>query len=107
MKTLILSHKADIDGISPVIFLKMIREDLEVCLLNANDINPKIVELIKTKTYLNYDEIFVTDLTLDKNSCEMIMNTGYSERFPSACATPAVRNVPLPWAASWVSRWRL
>ena len=81
MKTLILSHKADIDGISPVIFLKMIREDLEVCLLNANDINPKIVELIKTKTYLNYDEIFVTDLTLDKNSCEMIMNTGYSERF--------------------------
>lgn len=81
MKTLILSHKADIDGISPVIFLKMIREDLEVCLLNANDINPKIVELIKTKTYFNYDEIFITDLTLDKNSCEMIMNTGYSERF--------------------------
>ena len=32
MKTLILSHKADIDGLSPVIFLKLIREDLEVCL---------------------------------------------------------------------------
>jgi len=83
MKTLILSHKADIDGLSPVIFLKMIRDDLEVCLLNANDINPKINEIIKNKTYQNYDEIFVTDLTLDKNSCEMIMNTGYSEKFRS------------------------
>ena len=27
MKTLILSHKADIDGLSPVIFLKLIREN--------------------------------------------------------------------------------
>jgi len=83
MKTLIISHKADVDGLSPVIFLKMIREDLDVCLLNANDINPKIIEIIKNKTYLNYDEIFVTDLTLDKNSCELIMNTGHSDKFKS------------------------
>ena len=83
MKTLIFSHKADIDGLSPVIFLKMIRDDLDVCLLNANDINPKITEMIKNKTYQNYDEIFVTDLTLDKNSCELIMGTGYSDKFHS------------------------
>lgn len=83
MRTLILSHKADIDGLSPVIFLKMIRDNLDVCLLNANDINPKITEIIKNKSYLQYDEIFVTDLTLDKETCELIMSTGYSERFHS------------------------
>lgn len=83
MKTLILSHKADIDGLSPVIFLRLIRENLDVQLLNANDINPKVTELIKTQAYKEYDEIFVTDLTLDEKTCEMIMNTGVSEKFHS------------------------
>ena len=81
MKTLILTHKADIDGLSPLIFLKIIREDVDAILLNANDINPKIQEIITNKSYQKYDEIFVTDLTLDKKSCELIMSTGYDEKF--------------------------
>lgn len=81
MRTLLLTHKADPDGVSPVIFLKLIRENLEYNLLNANDIIPKVQELIKTKAYQNYDEIFITDLTIDKDTCEMIMNTGKSEIF--------------------------
>ena len=81
MKTLILSHKADIDGLSPVIFLKLIREKLDVVLLNANDICPKVHEIIKNQSYKKYDEIFVTDLTLDKKTCELIMSTGDSEKF--------------------------
>lgn len=81
MKTLIISHKADIDGLSPVIFLKLIRDNLDVILLNANDINPKITEIIKNKSYLQYDEIFVTDLNLDKPTCELIMSTGYDNKF--------------------------
>ncbi len=81
MKTLILSHKADIDGLSPVIFLKLIRENLDVILLNANDVCPKVSEIIKNGSYKKYDEIFITDLTLDKRTCELIMSTGNSERF--------------------------
>lgn len=81
MKTLLLTHKADPDGISPVIFLKLIRDNLDYILLNANDIIPKVQEILKNKTYQNYDEIFITDLTLDKATCEMIMNTGKSEIF--------------------------
>lgn len=81
MKTLILSHKADIDGLSPVIFLKLIREKLDVILLNANDICPKVHEIIKNQSYKKYDEIFITDLTLDKKTCELIMSTGDSEKF--------------------------
>ena len=83
MKTLILSHKADIDGLSPVIFLKLIREDLEVCLLNAHELNPKVTEMIKNKSYMQYDEIFITDLTLDEPTCELIMSTGYDSKFHS------------------------
>ena len=83
MKTLILSHKADIDGFSPVIFLKLIREDLDVILLNANDINPKMQEIIKNKSYKKYDEIYITDLTLDKKTCDLIMSTGDSDKFHS------------------------
>lgn len=81
MKTLLISHKADPDGISPVIFLKLIREDLDVILLNANDINPKVTEIINNKLYLQYDEIYITDLTLDKKSCDLIMKTEKSEIF--------------------------
>jgi len=81
MKTLILTHKADIDGLSPIIFLKILRKDVDYILLNANEINPKINEIISTKLYTKYDEIFVTDLTLDKSSCELIMKTGTPEKF--------------------------
>ena len=81
MKTLLISHKADPDGISPVIFLKLIRDDLDIILLNANDINGKVTELIKSRTHLKYDEIFITDLTLDKKTCELIMNSGKSNSF--------------------------
>lgn len=83
MKTLILSHKADIDGLSPVIFLNLIRDNVDVILLNANDINPKVTEMIKDKSYLKYDEIFVTDLTLDEATCDLIMSTGYDNKFHS------------------------
>lgn len=81
MKTLILSHKADIDGLSPVIFLNLIRQNLDVCLLNANDICPKVKEIIQNKSYKNYNEIYITDLTLDKETCELIMSTGYDDKF--------------------------
>lgn len=81
MRTLLLTHKADPDGISPVIFLKLVRENLDYILLNANDIIPKVQEIIKNKSYLNYDEIYITDLTLDKATCEMIMSTGRSANF--------------------------
>ena len=81
MKTLILSHKADIDGLSPVIFLNLIRPNLDVCLLNANDICPKVKEFIQNKSYKNYDEIYITDLTLDKETCELIMSTGHDDKF--------------------------
>ncbi|MBE5739149.1 MAG: hypothetical protein E7354_05435 [Clostridiales bacterium] len=81
MKTLIISHKADIDGLSPVIFLKLIRENLDVILLNAHDICPKIQEIIKNQSYKKFDEIFVTDLTLDKKTCELIMSTGDHQKF--------------------------
>ena len=35
--------------------LKLIRENLDVQLLNANDINPRVSELIKTQAYKEYD----------------------------------------------------
>lgn len=74
MRTLILSHKADIDGLSPVIFLKLIKKKLDVILLNANDIEAKVCEIIKNQTYKKYDEIFITDLTLSRKVCDLIMS---------------------------------
>jgi len=81
MKTLILTHKADIDGLSPIIFLKILRKDVDYILLNANEINNKIAEVINSQLYKKYDEIYVTDLTLDKKSCELIMSTNEHHKF--------------------------
>lgn len=81
MKTLIITHKGDIDGLSPVVFLNLIRDNVVTNLLNANEINPRIQELIKTKEYQKYDEIYVTDLTLDQNSCDLIMSTKEDKKF--------------------------
>ena len=89
MKTLILSHKADIDGLSPVIFLNLIRNDIDVILLNANDINPKVTEMIKNKSYLKYDEIFITDLTLNlvSNNYPFGVAISQNENGVNECAT--------------------
>lgn len=81
MKTLVITHKADIDGLSPIIFLKLIRDNVDTILLNANEVNQKIKELITTKEYVKYDEIYITDLTLDGHSCELIMQTREHNKF--------------------------
>ena len=81
MKTLLLTHKADIDGLSPLVFLKILRKDVDVILLNASEINQKLQEILNNKSYEQYDEIYVTDLTLNKQTCEMIMKTNTPEKF--------------------------
>ena len=100
MKTLLITHKADIDGLSPVIFLKILRGNIDYILLNANEINQKISEIINNKSYLQYDEIFVTDLTLDKNSCELIMKTGVFHTFDHHASNLISNNYPFGQAIS-------
>ena len=59
---LLLTHKADLDGITPVILLNLVKEDFEYQLFEVSELNDFISERISGDYFSNYDEIFITDL---------------------------------------------
>ena len=73
MKVLLFSHESDIDGMGSVILSKLAFKDIDYVLAP----NPKPMELIFRK-YLednklyDYDKIFVTDLSLENPSLDMV-----------------------------------
>lgn len=72
MKVLLITHKPDVDGITPIILSKFIFEDLEYITLETHEINPTLKDYIENKKFDSYDKIFITDLSVNKDICDMI-----------------------------------
>lgn len=73
MKTLLISH-TDNDGISPVILLNLINVDFDYKLLETKELEDYMNLIIDNKLYLNYDQIYITDLSLSLDMCNKINN---------------------------------
>ncbi|MDO4963697.1 MAG: hypothetical protein Q4E75_06370 [bacterium] len=78
---LLLSHIADLDGISPVILMKLIDEDFEYKLFEVNDLSSFIDEKINTNYFDKYEKIFITDLGIKKEVALKIINSKYKDKF--------------------------
>jgi oligoribonuclease NrnB/cAMP/cGMP phosphodiesterase (DHH superfamily) len=70
----LLSHKPDIDGVTPVILSKLTFEEVDYLLVETFETNPTIIQFIENGFFEKYDYIYITDLSVDKNVCEMISN---------------------------------
>ena len=71
-KKLLISHAADVDGMGSLILSKVHFGDIDYCLVEFSEIDGLIEDLIKTGNYKNYEEIFVTDVSLRQKSIELI-----------------------------------
>ncbi len=69
---LIISHIADVDGISPIVLAKLYFNDIDYCLLEPSNLDELLTRLINDNSYLKYDTIFITDLPLRKNVLKLI-----------------------------------
>lgn len=74
MKTLLISHIADNDGVSPIILLKLVINEFDYKLLEIYEVEDYVNELIDSGRYKEYDQIYITDLKLTMESCEKIDN---------------------------------
>ncbi len=71
---LIISHIADIDGMGSVILSKLIFKKIDVILIDNKELTDVLNDLIKDKSYIKYDNIFIIDISIIKNNAEIIEN---------------------------------
>ncbi len=78
---LLLSHIADLDGVTPVILLNLLQEDFEYQLFDNNDLSAFIFGRIDTNYFDKYDLIYITDLGITKECADKIMHSKYNKKF--------------------------
>lgn len=78
---LLLSHIADLDGITPVILLKLLKLDFDYELFEVNELSEFIMDKINSDYFDKYDCIFITDLGITKECADIIINSKYKNKF--------------------------
>ena len=77
---MIITHAADIDGVSPVILLQLIKREVDFYLLEIEDVEERVPALLK-EDLKDYEHIYVTDLSLGEELYEWIDQQPWREKF--------------------------
>ncbi len=72
MKTIIFTHKNDIDGMGNAILAKLAFKETKYVLCGTFDLIKNVNDYIDSKEIYNYDKIFITDLCLDLKTLNKI-----------------------------------
>ena len=78
---LLLSHIADLDGVTPVILLNLLEEQFEYELFEVNELSNFIEERIDEDYFDKYETIYITDLGITKECADIIVNSKYKDKF--------------------------
>lgn len=75
MNRLLFSHKSDIDGMGEVILSIIAFKDIDYILCNnVSDLEEKFNEEYNSGNLYEYDQIYITDLSLRKNVAQKVFN---------------------------------
>lgn len=74
MKNLLITH-TDLDGISPIILLSLSKEKFEYKAIEIETVDETFNLLFDTKEIFNYDQIYITDLTLTNHVYDLLNNS--------------------------------
>lgn len=80
MKDMIITHAKDVDGVSPVILLQLIKRKVDFYLLEIEEVEEKVPALLK-EDLKDYEHIYVTDLSLGEELYEWIDQQPWKEKF--------------------------
>lgn len=69
-KMLLMTHRADNDGLTPVILASFVFQDFDVALLEPNELDTYIQE--QQEAFADYDTIFITDLCPTEKAIEFL-----------------------------------
>ena len=73
-KKLIISHVADIDGLNSVVLSKIVYPNIDYILVEFAELEEAVKNLYETNKYLEYNEIFIVDVSIRGNLPEYIFN---------------------------------
>ncbi len=73
-RRLIISHVADIDGLNSVVLSKIVYPNIDYILVEFSELDEVIKKLYETNKYLEYDEIFIVDVSIRGNLPKYIFN---------------------------------
>ena len=74
MKNLLITH-TDLDGISPIILLNLSKEKFEYKSIEIETVDETFNLLFDTKEIYDYDQIYITDLTLTNHVYDLLNNS--------------------------------
>ena len=72
MRVFLISHVADIDGLTPVILSELTFEEFNYELLEVSEVDKFVREKMKDGFFDDYDKVFMTDLCVSKELAEEI-----------------------------------
>lgn len=79
MKDIIISHAKDIDGVSPIILLKLCHREIDYHLLENGEIEEKLPIILSDVTE-EYENIYITDLSLSENMYQWIETKNWKDK---------------------------
>ena len=75
MEVLLFTHKSDIDGMGNAILSKLAFDNVEYILCkNIHDIEKKVANAYQKGTLINYDKIYITDLSISQTLTDTLYN---------------------------------
>ncbi|MDD3341252.1 MAG: DHHA1 domain-containing protein [Bacilli bacterium] len=80
MKDLLISHIEDVDGLSPVILLKLCQRDFDYKLLEIKEVEPYLNQLLE-EDLTQYENIYITDLTVPEEIYKKIQVHPCQQKF--------------------------
>ena len=78
---LLLSHIADIDGVTPVILLNLTSLNFDYQLFEVDGLSAFIIDKLNTDFFEQYDEIFIVDLGISLECANKILESKYHRKF--------------------------
>ena len=81
MKVFLMSHIADIDGLTPVILSKLVFKDFDYKLLEISEVDSYVNEAIDSNLFDEYDKVFMTDLCISEETAKRIDKLSLKEKF--------------------------
>lgn len=78
---LLMSHIADLDGVTPIILMNLLNEEFDYELFEIGEIDKFILDKINGNYFDKYESIYIIDLGVTKECADIIVNSKYKNKF--------------------------
>lgn len=102
MKIKLFTH-VDLDGIGCALLAKVAFENVDIEYVNYNDVNEKIKNFIEDEKYIKYDNIYITDISVNEETAKDIDHINCNYKF--SCCPNLIIILDHHKTAKWLTKY--